>query len=384
MNQIPGTTNQIQMITLVWIPRLTATLSCLGSLAIIYMILSARKEKLKKSNHRLMLALSIFDALNSAAYATTTLASPQDSQFYGAMGNDGTCSAQGFLAILGLAVPMYNASLNLFFLLTIRYRVRQANFSAKIEPILHATSILAPLTIATVSLSIGGIKSESATCYLSYDDSSSIVIYTLWKAISGLVYLCLFINLYSMISISRYVITRLNSVRRYSVTLTQAERIATEKREVVVQSLFYTAAFCATFFFPVLIGVFNLDGYFVLVCVEIFYPLQGFWNFLLYIRPSIGRVQRTNPDRSWIRSCCEVIFHANKRDDHLMNVRNGRDMNTIDLGTMNMVNVHELNIPSPTLSHNELRLPELNDSDETEERKSQDTGKESYKNLDNV
>jgi len=366
MNQLYATTNQVQMITVVWIPRFTATLSSLGSLAIMYMILSTRKDKLTKPSHRLMLALITVDILHSVAYATTTLASPQDTQFYGAMGNNGTCSVQGFLLLLGLAVPMYNTSLSLFFLLTIRYRVRQATFSAKIEPILHTVSILVPLSIAVIALSIGGITSESVVCYLSFEVSSSIAIESLWSVILGIVMICFIINLFSMISISCYVRTQLNSVRRYSFTLNQKERRATEKREVVVQSLYYTGAFFATFFFPVLILAFNKKCFPLEVCFEILYPLQGFWNFLLYTRPSIKRMKKANPDKYWICICWEVIFHANKRDGpFVQNVRNRRDMNIVDVDEMEMV--HELATPISTLG-NELEIFQTNDSDEMGER----------------
>jgi len=318
MNLISGTTNQNQMITLIWIPRLTATLSSLGSMSIMYIIISARKEKLTKTANRLMLGLSTFDALHSIAYAMTTLVSPRDSKFYGAIGNDRTCSAQGFLLILGLAVPMYNTSLSLFYLLIIRFNVRRATFSAKIEPFLHAVSILAPLTLAIVSLSVGGINSESVACYLSFSDSS-IATDTLWLLIIGGISLCFIINLYSMITISRYVIIQSNSVRRFSYTTTQKARRASEKREVVVQSLFYTGAFFATFIFPCLIVMFNLKGPFLLeVCNEIFYPLQGFWNFLLYTRPNINRVKKINPDKAWIHIYWEVIFHARKEDEPII------------------------------------------------------------------
>jgi len=362
MNQLYGTTNHTQMITLVWIPRVTATLSSLGSLAVIYMILSTRKEKLTKSNHRLILALSTVDTFHSAAYATTTLASPRDSHVYGAMGNNGTCSAQGFLIMLGLAVPMYNTSLSLFFLLTIQHRVRQSTFSAKIEPIFHTVSILAPLTLAIVSLSIDGIASESIVCFLK-SDIGSIAINTLWTVITGIVAICFIINLYSVISISHYVITRLNSVRRYSYSTTQKERRITEKREVIVQSLFYIGAFFATFAFTGLTYI--KESFFLEVCSAIFFPLQGFWNFLLYSHPIVKRVKKTNPDKSWVHIYWQVIFHANEGNDPILQiVRNRRDINTMDVD----------DTPSSPLARNELQILQANDSDETEESKCEEIG----------
>lgn len=370
--QLLGTTNQIQAMAVVWITRFPATLSALGSLAIMYMILLARKEKLTKSNHRLMLALSTFDVFHSAAVAATTLASPRDTHFYGAMGNNGTCSAQGFLLILGLAVPMYNTSLSLFFLLTIRFRVSRTTFSAKIEPILHTVSILAPLALAIVSVSIGGITSESVVCYLSFEGYSSVTIDILWSVIAGILFICFIFNLCSMISISCYVVTRLNSVRRYSLSDTQQERIASEKRDVVVQSLFYTGAFLVTFFFPVFIMTFNQKSFFTEICSDIFYPLQGFWNFLLYTRPSAKQMKERNPDKYWIHIYWEVICHADVGNKPLMQkVRDRRDKNDIDVDEVDIFE-DKPNSPPAFLSRNDLQMLQLYDSEEMEESKSEE------------
>merc|ERR1740124_909632 len=101
-----------------------------------------------------MLAMSAFDVLSSAALATSTLPYPQESLSYGSMGNMTTCKIQYFAVSLGLAVPMYNASLCLLYLSTIRYRLHQRHFATKIEPYLHTASILIPLTIATVPVTM--------------------------------------------------------------------------------------------------------------------------------------------------------------------------------------------------------------------------------------
>jgi len=47
---------------------------------------------------------------------------------------------------------------------------------------------------------------------------------------------------------------------------------------------------------------------------ETFYPLQGFWNFILYTRPGVKRVKRTNPDKSCLGIFREVVFRAEKNE----------------------------------------------------------------------
>ena len=46
-----------------------------------------------------------------------------------------------------------------------------------------------------------------------------------------------------------------------------------------------------------------------------YYPLQGFWNFLLYIRPGVSAVKKENPDKSIFGVICEVVFHSKERSN---------------------------------------------------------------------
>ena len=122
---------------LVWVYRISCTLSIMGSTAISYMILSNRRRKLARPKNRLMLMMSFFDVLSSTAYLISKVAMPSDSGISGAIGNSATCMAQGICIWLGLAVSMYNSSLNLFYMLSIKYNMSPMHFSKNIEPYLH-------------------------------------------------------------------------------------------------------------------------------------------------------------------------------------------------------------------------------------------------------
>ena len=108
-----------------------------------------------------MLVMSIFDVLHSSAFIIGTVAVPRESGVYGAMGNSTTCLAQGFISWLGLAVPIYNNCLNLFYLLTIKYNMDSAYFTKKIEPFCHAFSILVPLSTGIAFARLDWIQVES-------------------------------------------------------------------------------------------------------------------------------------------------------------------------------------------------------------------------------
>jgi len=300
--------NTTEEIIVSWIPRLTSSLSFLGSLSIIYMILSDHKKKLQKTNHRLMFSLSVFDCLGSAAYAMTTLVFPSESNTYGALGNSSTCTIQGFFLILETTVPLYNASLSLFYLSTIRRSMHHTKFSTIVEPFLHMISILAPLTIAIIATSMGIIVPLESVCSLSLDDP---IAQTLNRVLIGMVASCGLICFYSMASICHYVIRRSGRMRRYSFGTAQMRLRNIETRDTSTQALLYASAFIITYLFPA-ISLMRKSGrsFFLEAIIKILYPLQGFWNFLLYIRPRVAQVMEEDPGKNIMGVLVQVIFHV--------------------------------------------------------------------------
>ena len=136
--------------------------------------MSDRTRKTARANNRLMLFMSVFDIFQSAAMAVSSAAIPRETGTYGAKGNDSTCTAQGFVIMLGLAVPLYNSSLNLFYLLTIQYKMSHDRFASAVEPILHIVSILFPLSLAII-FSIRGDMSPYGTLCLVPTKASRVL-----------------------------------------------------------------------------------------------------------------------------------------------------------------------------------------------------------------
>jgi len=302
----------LEKMILSWVARVTSIMSFLGSSSMIYMIISDRQRKLTKSNHRLMLGLSVADCFQSAAYAFTTMAVPRggtDWTTYGAIGNHATCSAQAFFIILGFGVPLYNTSLSIFYLLTIRHGVQATDFAKRFEPFMHIVSILLPLVSAITTVSTGAISPGPTVCYLSWDPEHAGWIW------AGLLVLttCFFICIYSMAAISFTVIRQRTRMRRYSYASARTEHRNSEISDTVKQALLYVAAFFLTFAFPCIAWVFREYSFTLEVLAKIFYPLQGFWNFLLYIRPGVKEARRANPDKSLVWILNQVIVHSKDR-----------------------------------------------------------------------
>jgi len=295
-------------------------LSFLGSSAIIYIILSARKRKLTKPKNRFMLMMSVFDVLQSVAIVVSTAAFPQDLGIYGAIGNEATCTAQSVLMGLGLAVPLYNSSLNLFYLMTIRYNMTAAQFSTKLEPFLHAFSVLVPLSSAAICAALGYANPSITTC-LYPGQKLPTVGFAVTVIFSFL--FCVF----SMGSICWAVMSQANRIQRHRYGTTQTNRGSIlEKEEMVAQALAYSLAFLLTFLFPtihalVISGQPETPTPALDTLSSIFYPLQGFYNFVFYVRPGVNHVREIDPSKSLFKAIQEVIINAESVSDSFRNIR---------------------------------------------------------------
>jgi len=281
----------------------------LGSSAIIHIIISARRRKLLKPKNRFMLMMSVFDVLQSMALVISTAALPQDTGTYGAMGNNATCTAQSIFLGLGLAVPLYNSSLNLFYLLTIRYNISSTRFSTKIEPFLHAFSVLIPLSSTITFAALGYSKPvDSKAClYPGKIPTSGFCV---------LIVFCFLFCIYSMGSICWSVISQKNRVTRYRFASSQTNQATIlEVEQTIKQALSYSLAFLLTFLFPTIHALIRFRKPestvpALSILSAIFYPLQGFFNFISYIRPAVNHVRKIDSSKSLIGALKEVIFNA--------------------------------------------------------------------------
>jgi len=98
---------------------ISGTLSIIGSLIIIFIILKGGLTRLSKLHNRLLLGSSSIDVLYSIALGLSSIPSPKlDDCSYG-YGNASSCAAQGFFTTLGLSVPGNTAMLAIYYLATV-------------------------------------------------------------------------------------------------------------------------------------------------------------------------------------------------------------------------------------------------------------------------
>lgn len=274
-------------------------MSIIGSLTICMKICQSDhwRDTLSKTKHRLLLGMSIMDILNSIAYAFAAYPIPEDApstnNVYGNKGNTSTCEAQGFFIQLGFSVPLYSCALCVYFLLVIQFGKTNTYISKIYEPVMHSVAILYPLITSCVGLALDLYNSNNTMCWIEpypykcefkndVPCSRGIHSYRYQYIFGGSILIISFlITLLSMVAIV------------YKVWKLQRSLQSTDFRETKEtgrQALLYIAAFLITWTWGVSIVIIEQAGYSapngIIYFFSLFQPMQGFWNVLVYLRPT--------------------------------------------------------------------------------------------------
>jgi len=166
--------------------------------------------------------------------------------------------------------------------------------------------------------------------------------------------ICFLVCIVSMVSICWTVISSANKMEKYTFIPRDKKlapiqnRINDEKRETIKQALLYTSAFILTYFFLTVSEFFKmfLGGTPVVlqILMSVFYPLQGFWNFIFYIRPRVKHAIKTSPTKAYLDIFRDVIFQPMS-----MPVKQG--------STKNMKGATPTTLPSSNFASNTLTSP---------------------------
>ena len=151
-----GADIELKRAFIAWIPRVTGFFSMVGSLWIIFTVMRDRSKRNLMYN-QLMLNISLFDCISSAGWILSTAPIPEyengePTGIYGAIGNTGTCSAQGFIVQFGMIGSVtVSALLSLYFLLIIVKSYREWHFKG-IRKWFHVTPFVLALSWALAGL----------------------------------------------------------------------------------------------------------------------------------------------------------------------------------------------------------------------------------------
>ena len=156
-----------QRVALAVAPKVSSVFSLFGS---IWIIVEVATEKTKRGvpYHRLLLAMSVYDVLESVWNFLSTWPIPEGSpDVIWAFGNTGTCTAQGFFLTLSSAVPLYNAMLSWYYVLVINYNYSDTKLRGFVEPAMHVFCFVWAFGTAMYSALAGLINNADLWCWIA-------------------------------------------------------------------------------------------------------------------------------------------------------------------------------------------------------------------------
>jgi hypothetical protein len=247
---------------------------------------------------------------------------------------------------MGVGVAGYNAALSLYYFLVICRNMKPEYIAKAVEPFLHGSILLYVFGTATASifLELFNVDECGLMCYIApypfncvdNDDVECIrgglaEQYIWWFSFGELI--CFFtVVIVCQFAIYWTVRKQVRTLRRYSIDSSSEEEgqskcsritkyfkkdnrrpnsVVSEQEkkitEVAIQATLYVLVFFVTWFFVVFTRVAHLveseaiiNAYLPLAFIaEILFPLQGFLNFLVYLRPIYKKYRRVYQEASW-------------------------------------------------------------------------------------
>lgn len=320
-------------------PKFTALASVFGSAFIIYDI-AHNKTRMTCSVHRLLLGMSVCDLLSSSWFFLTSWPIPEGTPgVYGAIGNQATCTAQGFFSQASLATAIYNASLSVFYVLQIRMGWRKDRIARSAEPLLHGVSIGIGLGTSFAGIGLKLYNNDMWECWISpypldckeswkygsegnciRGDNASLYRWVFYYAI---LWTAIVVVTVCMVSVYRFVLHQEKASEKYGSH--SHERKFSKK--VATQGYWYCGAFYATWFFPTvtrLIQVISGKTPFWLICLTaMFVPIQGLLNFVVYMRPRYKKHRRIRRCVQWVKRGFKHSQGANNPGANFSTVHTG-------------------------------------------------------------
>lgn len=334
---VPGYTHY----TIIW--STTSSVSVIASCALIYVILGT-EDKLASTRNRLLFGLSACDIIFSAAAALNTIPSPADTAnelFTPSYGSQTTCDIQGFLIIaFSLMGPFYNCMLNLYYLCVIKLNYSTEYIAQKIEPFMHIVPMLYALSVAGIALSKKYINTNRGICFLNTspdfcvttpgldcDRGDKNLVYVAVVAMGVPLSVCFVTIIVSWVLIYRTVREQETKMKRYrhsSIARRESmsrrnstrssfgpeepdqerdpyqwlRRRVPHSRKIMHQSVGFVGAYLLSqTFFLVNEGIFFGTGNNhppLCISARLFYPLQGLFNFIVFIFPKVTVQLRGN------------------------------------------------------------------------------------------
>ncbi|KAG7355032.1 hypothetical protein IV203_004388 [Nitzschia inconspicua] len=315
-----------QQRALALVPKFTSSFSIPCSIAIIWEVLSDhRRGRGTTSIQRVLVGMSVVDICASSAWFLSTWAVPKESGWAFAAGNKATCDFQGFLLQMAIGAPLYNSSLALFYTLIIKLRWSDKEL-IRIERWIHGFILSFTIGTSFLMLFLKQYNQIGAVCWIigdppdcgnsSYRPGDVPCERGNWAWIYGValfygpLWICVIACVVSMIILYHEVKQTLQRASLYTTSYGATHslgRSGNNSNKVAVQAMLYSLTFLLTWMPSTLWSIahwyqwshFALDM--VAATAE---PLQGFWNFLIFLRSRPETVRKIRLRMSILFPCC--------------------------------------------------------------------------------
>ena len=303
---------------------------------------------LSSTFHRLLFGLSIADILSSFWLMLSTLLSPTYTSGYiwNPRGNVHSCDTQGFFLFLGImGAPLYNCSLCFYYLAVVKFNKKDAFIRKKLEPFFHAVPILVSVSGAIIILAKQSFNANGSYCWINEK-----ILFSIFAVgpfiIFPIVIVTTMVLMYREVikiekKLSKYGVgalrqnlgdnkkkdhqsddangasnnstiqrvrgwwTNLRPFNKSSARPTRSNNSRLQSRVILHKAILYSLAYLCTYIFPFVTSIQYWAGYQTSSTLKIltstFFPLQGFFNFLVFIHPKVTNTKRTKK-LSWFQS----------------------------------------------------------------------------------
>jgi len=296
------------------------------------------RQKLKMAYHRIMFGLSFFDFISSfgffmANWAQSPSTWPVQTSLDAVGGTIASCNISGFVIYLGsITIPLYSASLTIYYYLTICHRWREERVIKSFEYYVHALIPSTGIIIAIIPLIMGLYNPWYFYCFVTKTEAQVggiIKITNILLSLSLLIVLSsAFAMAYSMISIIWSVMKTFrrsesneflsqNVKQHYCCSLLcrrndnadllhnnntqhgsrRHRRLQTRGNKVRRMGLLYLIPFFITWVVPAILLFLSYASWFfnffpngsvaiyfyAQIYIATFLPLQGFFNWFVYM-----------------------------------------------------------------------------------------------------
>ena len=313
------------------VPMISGSISWISSCALILTILKSR-QRLSVTFHRIMVVMSLSDLISSFAISLGAIPCPVYSNLWLSSGNKASCEVQGFFGAFMMTTPLFNGMLCIHFLLSIKYGV-SANIRKAIDPFLIIIPLIWGFFTSSYYLVTNAYnphvgtkicwitefpfdcdKKQDVECIRGEGSQHSFV----YRTSFFLNFLVVPFVIITTLSVIHFHLRREEASFQDRILVLGGQRsIPSLSRRSLYQLLSYSGAWFVSHIFYIIVYIRSdllkanvpLPVYFLL---QVFYPLQGFLNFLVFMFPKVRTYKQRHPGICCFKAMIDVMLNRTR------------------------------------------------------------------------